>query len=842
MTRQLIRRSTVVRLNKLACVCTAIVLFIGIDVVGQEVRVEVDASQVVQRVSPLMTGACIEDVNHEIYGGIYSQLIFGESFQESVATRSPIGFQHYGDPWSIEGDFVRGLKSNGNKLVSQFPPFEDGIAEVQVRFDGDSSGLAGLILRVAEPAVGADNFVGYEVSLDPGHQVLLLGRHRQNWEPIRSVPCEVLKGEWNRLRVELDGNRMVVHVNGKEAAEYIDNEHPLAGGAIGLRTWQRDTLFRGLAVTTEGKRSELPIRPAPAEWSDGVSGMWQGVRSGTAEGRFQTPHDQPFAGSQSQEIRFEKGLGSFGIANGGLKKWGIHWRQGKPYRGRLVAQAAEDTKVTVSLESFDGERTLAGRELSIHKGEWRTVEFELTPDSDEPKGRFAVQLKEPGTVRLGYVFVEPGPWGLFHDLPVRKDVAEGLTAGNIRVLRMGGLMANAPEYRWKKMLGPRERRAPYQGYWYPQSTNGWGIMEFMQFCEAARFLPIPDVNLDESPEDLADLVEYFNGAADTKHGAERVADGHAKPYGLKYLEIGNEEAVDEKYWLRFRPIAEAVWASDPNLVLIVGDFEYREPIRDPLNFKGAPRIQSLAAHKKILDLAAEHGREVWFDIHIWNHDLHDCDKYLAALPTYIDALQSLSPKAQFKVCVLEENSVNHRLRRSLAHARTLQGLMRLSERVPIVCAANCLQPDGQNDNGWDQGLLFLNPSRVWAQPPLWVSRMIADHHQPNLVALKTPDGVSELDIAALVSDDRRRASLQIVNSSDKEQSIRLDWKQNGKALRLTRVTRIAGDLEMSNTAERPDRVVPWTQIPDADNAPRTDSEVMLSLPAYSFSCYLWERE
>ena len=33
-----------------------------------------------------MTGSCIEDVNHEIYGGIYSQMIFGESFQEPVAS------------------------------------------------------------------------------------------------------------------------------------------------------------------------------------------------------------------------------------------------------------------------------------------------------------------------------------------------------------------------------------------------------------------------------------------------------------------------------------------------------------------------------------------------------------------------------------------------------------------------------------------------------------------------------------------------------------------------------------------------------------------------------------
>src|SRR3954447_12187381 len=47
--------------------------------------IAVDAGKVLHRVSPLLYGACIEDVNHEIYGGIYSQMVFGESFQEPPA-------------------------------------------------------------------------------------------------------------------------------------------------------------------------------------------------------------------------------------------------------------------------------------------------------------------------------------------------------------------------------------------------------------------------------------------------------------------------------------------------------------------------------------------------------------------------------------------------------------------------------------------------------------------------------------------------------------------------------------------------------------------------------------
>ena len=46
--------------------------------------IQVDATIVEQNVTPYLYGACIEDVNHEIYGGLYDQKIFGESFEEPV--------------------------------------------------------------------------------------------------------------------------------------------------------------------------------------------------------------------------------------------------------------------------------------------------------------------------------------------------------------------------------------------------------------------------------------------------------------------------------------------------------------------------------------------------------------------------------------------------------------------------------------------------------------------------------------------------------------------------------------------------------------------------------------
>ena len=82
--------------------------------------------------------------------------------------------------------------------------------------------------------------------------------------------------------------------------------------------------------------------------------------------------------------------------------------------------------------------------------------------------------------------------------------------------------------------------------------------------------------------------------------------------------------------------------------------------------------------------------------------------------------------------VFEFNAGNHSQRRALANALAIHAIER-DGRIPIATSANCLQPDGQNDNGWDQGLLFLNPSQVWLQPPGYVTQMFSRNYLPQLV-------------------------------------------------------------------------------------------------------------
>ena len=779
---------------------------------AQEATIEVRADQVSHRVSRYLTGACIEDVNHEIYGGLYSQLIFGESFQEPAPTIAPKGFAAFGGGWRVNdtGELTAG-GGDGPKLIASGPEFERGEAGVEIFLADRSTGNAGLLVKVGKAGMGADNFDGYEISLDAAAGLLRLGRHRHDWELLKDTPCEVPVNRWVALVVKLTGSTLEVQVDGKRVVQFEDRQ-PLPAGKVGLRPWQREARFRNLWVKTNEVVARLPFERAAAEETE-ISGMWRGLQRGSAIGKYGLESAGAFTGNQSQRLSLASGVGEIGLENQGLNRWGLNWAADKPYEGYVWVRAEQPADLFATLESRDGSRVYAETRLKVVSGGWNRLDFMLTPNRTDTSGRFALKLKQPGSVVLGHAFLQPGEWGRFKGLPVRRDVAEALIDQGITVLRYGGSMVNHAEYRWKKMTGPRDRRPPSRGTWYPQSSNGWGIVDFVEFCRAAGFLAIPAFNMDETPRDMADFIEYMNGPAESAWGAKRVADGHSAPYNLRYLELGNEERVDDAYFEKFQPLAEAIWAQNPQMTLVVGDFAYGRPIVDPDRFTGAASgITNLSGQRKILALAKRHDREVWFDLHVGTEGPRP-DSSLAGMFSFTDALARIDDGARHKVVVFEFNAGNHAQQRALANALAINAIAR-DGRIPIATSANGLQPDGQNDNGWDQGLLFLNPAHVWLQPPGHLTRMISRYYQPLLVQCATQSPGEVLDVAAQRDEAGRNLVLQVVNVSAQPvtASIRLSGFVPSKPVAVAEA--LTAPLDAVNTAEHPDRVVPqraeWT--------------------------------
>ena len=675
--------------------------------------IDVDAGKVLNKTTRLMYGSCIEDVNHEIYGGLYAQQIFGESFEEPPRSAPP-GWVDYGGRWSVKDGVCSVPAEAGVKVLRDQPDFADGAVECDVMLAAPHAEIGGLLVRVQQPRVGADAFLGYEISVNARDGRVLLGRHRNDWKPLKDAAAPIKPGEWHRLRVECAGKDLAVFLDGDKTPliKYTDADAPIVSGKVGLRTWNSDASFRRFAVETGDKRVTDDFAPADDAPAAQVSGTWDTVRTGSAVARFAWDDNNPYNSARSQKIEIIRGDGTAGVANRGLNRWGLSVRDGRTYAGRLyLRQAGYDGKVTVALQSADGAHTYAKEEIGPVGKDWQRHDFSLQATGDDANARFAVWIDRPGAVWVDEVYLSGTGDELFHGLSVRADVGQMLVDEGLGVLRYGGSMVNASEYRWKKMIGDRDRRPQYKGWWYPQSTNGFGIEDFVQFCQAAGFESVFAVNDEETPEDAADLVEYLNGPATGEWGRRRAANGHPDPYAVRYIEIGNEEKTDAHYIERFKLLADAMHARDPNVQLIIAAWW------EPDNPVSKRIVQELD------------GRAALWDVHVGGDDLREGENVDRLFTRMEKLVREWAPGTKLKACVLEENGGRHDLRRALGHAHILNATQRHGDFVLLDCPANCLQPWGQNDNGWDQGQVFLTSRRVWGRrrttPSRWRRRTIS---------------------------------------------------------------------------------------------------------------------
>jgi len=776
----------------------AVILTFLPDAKGQGANILVNPSQILHTNSPYLTGACLEDVNHEVYGGLYSQMIFGESFQEPASPRPLAGFTAYGGVWSATNGTLFSANGSGPKQIYNGFEQSSGDVTVQLQFSANEGGDAGIIFQVTQAGVGADIFDGYEVSLAPAGYVVL-GRHVQNFTSLSQVSCSVPLGQWITLEVQYTNASINVLVDGASLIKYTDTQQPLVSGQVGLRNYQQDVQFQNFSINTN---INIPFQLSANSFAGGVSGMWNPVYTGTVAGQFSMETTNPFVGSQSQVITFTGGTGVVGIANQGLNRWGMNFVGGSPYAGTLDVRSDVPTTIWVALESADGSSVYAAQSLSVTSNNWQQLNFNLTPSASDGNGRFSIKLEQPGSVAVGYAFLQPGPWGCFQGLPVRKDVVQGLINQGITVLRYGGSMVNASGYRWKNMVGPRDHRPPYSGLWYPYSSDGWGIPDFLNLSEAAGILGVPDLNVNETAQDIADFIDYVNGSTNTVWGAQRLADGHPLPYNIKYIELGNEEVVNSSYYQKFQALAQTIWAKDTNIILVVGDFCYHQVINNPFSFSGADSgITTLSAQQQILQLAKKNNREVWFDLHVWTEGPTP-DGSLAGMFSYDTALGQIGNGAKYKVVVFELNANNHSQGRALANALAINAIAR-DGRLPITTSANCLQPDHQNDNGWDQGLLFLNPAQVWFQPPGYATQMYSECYQPAEVWSSVVDPNNDLDASAECSQDGSKLALKVVNQNSSSESAAINLADFVPTNQTAMVEVLSAPLSATNTAQTP---------------------------------------
>jgi alpha-N-arabinofuranosidase len=279
-----------------------------------------------------------------------------------------------------------------------------------------------------------------------------------------------------------------------------------------------------------------------------------------------------------------------GVQNDGY--WGIPVRPQTTYTGSFYAKSdSEGLPVTVSIVNDQTGVTAAKTTVTGLTGDWKQYKFTLKT-GEVPvtaNNHLILTVSRPTTVWFNLVSLFP-PTYKGRSFGNRIDLMEKMAAMHPKFLRLpGGNYLEGDHinerYEWKKTIGPWVDRPTHPSPWRYRSSDGMGLLEFMQWCEDLKIEPVlavyagysmnqehvePGPNLEPYIQDALDEIEYVTGSTSTKWGAERAKNGHAEPFPLHYVEIGNEDFFDKSgsYDGRYAQFYKEIKQHYPELQLI----------------------------------------------------------------------------------------------------------------------------------------------------------------------------------------------------------------------------------------------------------------------------------
>ncbi len=254
-----------------------------------------------------------------------------------------------------------------------------------------------------------------------------------------------------------------------------------------------------------------------------------------------------------------------GLSNSGW--WGMAVRPRTTYHGSFYAKTGgEAGPLTATLINDATGDVLAKAAVPLRTGDWSRYEYTLTTGEVKESGANHLELTmaQPGKLWLQLISLFPPT---FNNTPNgnRVDLMERMAAMHPNFLRLpGGNYLEGDRivdrFDWKKTIGPLVDRPGHQAPWSYWSTDGLGLLEFLEWCQDLKVEPVlavyagyslkgehvaPGKDLEPYVQDAIDEVEYVTGDTSTKWGAQRAKDGHAAPFPLHYIEIGNEDWFDK---------------------------------------------------------------------------------------------------------------------------------------------------------------------------------------------------------------------------------------------------------------------------------------------------------
>ena len=483
-----------------------------------------------------------------------------------------------------------------------------------------------------------------------------------------------------------------------------------------------------------------------------------------------------------------------GVENEGY--WGILVTPDTEYKGSFYAKSDSGAAVTVRLVNDDTGKTAGEAVVPALSSDWKKYDFTLKTGNvaASTANHLFLTLEKPGNVWFSLVSLFPPT---YHERPggFRTDLMDKLAAMHPNFLRLPGgnyLEGDhiSERYEWKKTIGPMVDRPTHPSPWGYQSSDGMGLLEFLDWCEDLHMEPVlavyagyslrgehvnPGPDLEPYVQDALDEIEYVSGGADTKWGAERAKDGHPAPFTLKYVEIGNEDWFDKSgsYDERYTQFYKAIKAKYPSLQLIA-----TAPIKN--------------MRPDVIDDHFYKRKEEFFND-----------------TTHYDKTDRNGPKIFVGEWATREGSPTPNFGAALGDAAWMTGLERNSDIVVMASYAPLLVNVNPGGMQWSSDLIGYDAGSSYGSPSYYAQVMFSSYLGDETVS-SSISGASPRFFYSVTRDEKKgKLYLKLVNGSSIPQDVNIQLGGAGQiASTGTLVSLHAQTNEATNTILQPTRIVP----------------------------------
>jgi alpha-N-arabinofuranosidase len=485
-----------------------------------------------------------------------------------------------------------------------------------------------------------------------------------------------------------------------------------------------------------------------------------------------------------------------GVRNEGY--WGMAVRPNSTYKGSLYAKADSTAigALTVSLVNDNSGKPVAITTVPGLSTEWKRYEFTLTTSAAETStdNHLLLTVGHAGTMWIDLVSLFPATYKNRAN-GNRSDIMEMMANMHPRFLRLPGgnyLEGDLIDERfdWKTTIGPLVDRPTHRSPWNYQSSDGMGLLEFLNWTEDLKIDTVlavyagyslkgdhiqPGPALTPFIDDAMDEIEFATGDSSTKWGAVRTKLGHPAPFPIKYVEIGNEDWFDRSgsYEGRYAQFYKVIKAKYPKLELIA-----TAPLK---------RMKP-----DVLD----------------DHYYKRADEFFADVKHY-DTIDRNGPKIFVGEWATREGSPTTNMGAALGDAAWMTGMERNSDLIVMASYAPLFVNVNPGGMQWESNLIGYDALTSYGAPSYYAQAMFAEYLGTE-VPTSSVTGAGDRFFYSVTRDAAKGVVyLKLVNAASVAQSIAIDLSGAGTIAKTGTLISLTGtNAAETNTISAPKRIVP----------------------------------